>query len=166
MSRDQEILDAIHSLQQEIFLTMSALTDAVAAQTTAVTALTAAVAAIPNDSDEAAAVTQIDANTAAITAATTALTGDVTPTETPLSVPDQTVDASVGTGVNASVAADGGTPPYAWTAATLSSGLVLDANGTVTGTAPTAGTFTDTITVTDSESTPATASGTLTTTVS
>lgn len=158
-------LDELDAEVKGIQTAMSLTSDAIAAQTTAIQALTAAVANIPNDSaDDAANAAAIEANTDAITVATTTLTGDVT--EAALSVPAQTIDATVGTAVSVQLSADGGTPPYTWTGTTLSSGLVLDANGLVSGTPATSGTFTDTVTVTDSESTPATASGTLTTTVS
>jgi len=170
MSHETEILDKIldelREIRREVGHKMSALTDAVTANTTAVAANTAAVdaavaAGIGGGADDAAAATQIAANTSAIEASTASLTGA---TPQPLSVPAQAIDAAVGAAVASQLAASGGTPPYVFTAATLSSGLSLDSTGLVIGSVATAGTYTDTVTVADSAG--ATASGTVTTTAS
>ncbi len=50
--------------------------------------------------------------------------------------------------------AEGGTPPYRWTAANLPPGLTLSTEGVLSGTATSAGTFSPAITVTDSFSEP------------
>ena len=62
-------------LTERLIETMSALTDAVTANTASIEALTAAVAADSSNADAAAAVTQLTANNAAIDAATTTLGG-------------------------------------------------------------------------------------------
>ncbi len=59
---------------------------------------------------------------------------------------------TVGTAYSASVAAKGGVPPYTWTYSGLAPGLSLNATtGQITGTPTTAGPYSETITVTDSE---------------
>jgi len=71
----------------------------------------------------------------------------------PLTIPPQTLpQGAVGTSYHTSLTASGGAPPYTWSPAgsIATSGLTLQATGTISGTPATAGTFTFTATVTDS----------------
>ncbi|MBI3279116.1 MAG: putative Ig domain-containing protein, partial [Acidobacteria bacterium] len=76
------------------------------------------------------------------------------PTITTTSLPAGTV----GVAYSQSLAAAGGTPPYAWvvTASSLPQGLALSTGGAITGTPNTAGTASFTVQVTDSTSLSAT----------
>jgi large repetitive protein len=67
--------------------------------------------------------------------------------------------AQVGTSFSGSCTPTGGTGPYAYTisAGSIATGLTLNADGTVTGTPTTAGTYNFTIQVTDSSTSPQTA---------
>jgi hypothetical protein len=68
--------------------------------------------------------------------------------------------ANVGVGYSASLAASGGSAPYSWTLASGSSlpaGLALSGSGAISGTPSTAGTYNFYAQVTDTESTPQTA---------
>lgn len=71
------------------------------------------------------------------------------------SLPDVTTASlpagQAGSAYNATVTVSGGTAPYTWSLTTgnLPAGLVLDSNGTISGTPTTAGTFNLTVTVTD-----------------
>ncbi len=62
----------------------------------------------------------------------------------------------VGSAYSATLAANGGTPPYTWSAASLPAGLKLAADGTLTGTPTAAGTTSVAATVTDSNGVKAT----------
>ncbi|GAA4809622.1 Ig domain-containing protein [Tomitella cavernea] len=77
-------------------------------------------------------------------------------------------DATTGTAYSRSLTASGGTAPYSWavTTGTLPDGLTLSSAGEIAGTPTTAGAETFTVTVTDSATTPATATKELTLTVS
>jgi 5'-nucleotidase len=72
------------------------------------------------------------------------------------------VDVAVGSAVNSSIAADGGTTPYAFSATGLPDGLTLSATGVLSGTAPAAGTYPLTVEVTDAVGGSATGTVTLT----
>jgi alpha-tubulin suppressor-like RCC1 family protein len=97
-----------------------------------------------------------------------------TPTPTPTPAPTPTPDllvistprlssARVNTAYSAMLAATGGTGPYAWSATGLPAGLGLNAvSGALSGTPSLAGSYTPTITVTDSAKRAATATLTLT----
>jgi predicted extracellular nuclease len=62
----------------------------------------------------------------------------------------------VNTATSFNLGATGGTPPYSWTATGTPPGLTVAANGTVSGTPTTAGSYPMNVTVTDSATTPAT----------
>jgi Putative Ig domain len=71
-------------------------------------------------------------------------------------------DATVGSSYSATLTATGGVAPYTWsiTAGTLPAGLTLDpSTGVITGTPTASGAFDFTVTVTDSNSPPASSSG-------
>ena len=71
------------------------------------------------------------------------------------------VGGGVGTALSGSFTASGGTPPYAFSASGLPSGVTVDSKGNVGGSSGAAGTSNATVTVTDSASTPATATAQL-----
>jgi mono/diheme cytochrome c family protein len=75
--------------------------------------------------------------------------------------------ATVGTGYSQTLAATGGRTPYTWsrTSGTLPSGLSLSSIGVISGTPSATGTFSFTVRVTDSSSTPVSVSKTLSITV-
>lgn len=64
-------------------------------------------------------------------------------------------NGTVGSAYSASLAATGGVPPYTWTASGLPAGLSITAAGVISGTPTTAGTFSVSVTVTDSAGTKA-----------
>jgi hypothetical protein len=158
-------------LFERLITTMTALSDVVAAQTDAIDALTVAVAAIPaggSSPADAAAVAQILTNTAAIDAATKTLTGDVAP---PPPRGALTLDliapqsATVGTPFSLTLVATGGTAPYDFTAGVLPPGLTLSGD-VISGTPASPVTDVFDVTVHDSATPPATASESVTFTVS
>jgi hypothetical protein len=73
--------------------------------------------------------------------------------------------ATAGTAYSQALAATGGTPPYTWTATSLPAWLSLSAGGVLSGTPAQSGSFTFTVTVTDSARPAATASRQFTLTV-
>jgi mono/diheme cytochrome c family protein len=75
--------------------------------------------------------------------------------------------ATAGTAYSQTLAATGGTTPYRWSvsAGALPAGLTLGTTGTISGTPTTAGTYSVTVKVTDSQATPATATKALSITV-
>jgi|SRR5271165_2533393 len=81
------------------------------------------------------------------------ITINVAPAANPLTVDASGVPASatVGTAYSGVIKASGGVPPYTFadTGKALPPGLTLNADGTITGTPTTAGTFADAIDVTD-----------------
>jgi len=97
------------------------------------------------------------------------VSGFATLTVPPLTLPATTLpDGRVGTAYTASLVESNGLAPFTWTVAsgTLPAGLTLDAStGAITGNPTQSGTSSFTVQVLDSESTPATASATLTLTV-
>ena len=74
-------------------------------------------------------------------------------------------DGVVGSAYSASLAAIGGTAPYAWSGSNLPAGLAVTAGGAVTGTPAAGGTFPFTVIVTDSAGQSTTGSFSLTVTV-
>ncbi len=114
------------------------------------------------------------------TVTTPAPTPTPTPAPTPTPTPTATVPkpslplataslplGKVGASYSGTLAAGGGTPPYAWSLASgsLPSGLNLAATGAISGIPDSTGTFDFTVQVKDSASPPASASGTLTITI-
>ena len=95
--------------------------------------------------------------------ATQALTLTVNPGTLSVST-TSLANGSVGAGYSATLAATGGTPPYAWSVifGSLPAGLSLASTGQITGTPTTPGTASFTMQVTDSQGMPATASRALT----
>lgn len=80
-----------------------------------------------------------------------------------LSIGSQNVPSALaGSPYHATLSATGGTPPYAWTASGLPSGLTLDASGQLTGTPTAVGTREATISVSDADATRATGTVTIT----
>jgi len=82
------------------------------------------------------------------------------PTVTPLSVSTSSLPAvTMGSAYSTTLAATGGTSPYKWSIASgsLPAGLTLSSAGTISGTPTASGNVSFTVEVTDSESTPATA---------
>ncbi|WP_288956896.1 inverse autotransporter beta domain-containing protein [uncultured Desulfovibrio sp.] len=96
------------------------------------------------------------------TAATASKEFSLTVGAVPLSITTASLpDATVGTNYSQTFVATGGTSPYSFAVAdgsSLPSGLLLSNNGTLTGTPTADGTYTFTVTVTDSASPAATAS--------
>jgi len=91
-----------------------------------------------------------------------------TTTATPLAISTSSLaGATVGTAYSQTLAASGGTTPYSWTrsAGTLPTGLSLSSSGVISGTPSAAGTFSFTVTVTDSATTRASLAKTLSITV-
>ena len=74
---------------------------------------------------------------------------------------------SVGVPYSALISATGGVPPYTWTvtSGTLPAGLTLNTSGVISGTPTTQGSQTFTVQASDSQTTPATASASLTLTI-
>ncbi len=74
---------------------------------------------------------------------------------------------SVGVPYSALISATGGVPPYTWslTSGTLPAGLTFSTSGVISGTPTTQGSQTFTVQVSDSQTTPATASASLTLTI-
>jgi subtilisin family serine protease len=67
-------------------------------------------------------------------------------------------NGTVGTPASLQLAASGGTPPYSWSATGLPPGLSISGSGLISGTPTTAGSYTVTVTVTDSTNKTATGS--------
>jgi len=91
-----------------------------------------------------------------------------TPAATPLAISTATLaGGTVGTAYSQPLAATGGTTPYTWSrsSGTLPTGLTLASNGTISGTPTAAGTYSFTVTVTDSAATKASVSKALSITV-
>ncbi|WP_345938800.1 beta strand repeat-containing protein, partial [Sphingomonas yabuuchiae] len=80
---------------------------------------------------------------ATVTVTVTAPTLVVSPASGPLPT------ATVGTAYSATLTSTGGTAPYSYSATGLPAGVTLAANGTLSGTPTTAGSYTVTVTVTD-----------------
>lgn len=87
--------------------------------------------------------------------------------QTPLTLAAQTISATCNQRVSYALTASGGVPPYRWTASDLPQGLTLSDNGLITGVpallnGANSGSFPITVTVTDSNGTPATQNMTVT----
>lgn len=116
----------------------------------------------------AAAGTVPQADEDALNAAVAAGTAVLTPPPPPpvpeaLSVPSVDASFALGTAASFQVVSSGGTPPVTFTVDSLPSGLSMDGNGLISGTPDTTGTTSSTVTATDS--TGATAEGTVAITV-
>ncbi len=108
-----------------------------------------------------------------VATATDSVSGQILTVTIPLNVVAQTTALKLspstlvaGAGVNAPVsgafAASGGVPPYSFSAKGLPTGILLGANGTLSGSSAAAGNFSATVTVTDAEATPASVTSQLT----
>lgn len=84
----------------------------------------------------------------------------------PLKITTTTLaNGTVGSPYSATLQATGGTTPYTWSSGTLPSGLTLSTAGIISGTPAASGTSSFSVTVKDSESTPMTATSTLSMTI-
>jgi len=160
---ERKIEEQIEELKEDL---MTALDDALAALNAKVDKLITDVEAkLAADGGAATDQAALDAVTA-LTGKLDALDAKVTPpvVSTALTVPDQVLSFALGQVASFQVHTDGGTPPVTFTVADLGDGLSVDGAGLVTGTPGTTGTTT--VSVGAGDSTGATASGTLTVTVS
>lgn len=123
------VADAIEEIQ-ELATDITTLTAQLAAAQSSGDgpAIEAATAAIK---DKAAA---LEGAVAAAKAAVSAPTPPAPPTVTLTFTPEALPDAAIGQPYTAQVTADGGTPPYAYSSATLPAGLSLGAGGGISGT--------------------------------
>ena len=92
----------------------------------------------------------------------TAVDRNAATTTLKLSPANLTVGAGVGAALTGSFTASGGVAPYKFSATGLPAGVTLSSGGAVGGSSGSPGTFSSTVTVTDAESTPASATAQLT----
>lgn len=144
---DDKVAAYIGTLQTDL----QTAKDQAAALQTQVDTLTAAAAA-----DQ----TEVDTLSAENAKLLALLPADGGTTPAALTLADQTVNAVTGQPLNAAVVVTGGTGPYTFAQSGLQADLALDTLGNLTGTPAAPGTSTASVTVTDS--TGATASGTVT----
>lgn len=140
---EQDLVDAENELAAAVADSVAELEE-LATDFTTLSAQLAAAQSSGDDAAIAAATTAIkdkaaalESAVAAAKAATTAQTVPTVPTAPAIVLtftPEALPDAVIGQPYSAQVTADGGTPPYAYSSATLPAGLSLGAGGGISGT--------------------------------